>query len=245
MACDDIHKALVDFSLCEETTEGARIATHCLYPSFESVRVFVARISDGFNVHDGSGAYNAAWLHGRDDPMIINSIKTVVANFRLELFGKSIIARAKSIDWLPSAIVSVANASSLAAHDAVAKITAAAEEALVDRIDRKLSGAFGPKGYDKDVEILGVSGGMRHFDFVVGRRSPAPLFINGVLPHKISIASKYVSFADTEADKRHKFAVHDRELDNDDTLLLQQVASVVPFLSLAGGAQRLFVSRPT
>ena len=144
---------------------------------------------------------------------------------------------AKSIDWLPSAIVSVANASSLAAHDAVAKITAAAEEALVDRIDRKLSGAFGPKGYDKDAEILGVSGGMRYFDFVVGRRSPAPLFINGVLPHKISIASKYVSFSDTEADKRHKFAVHDRELDNDDTLLLQQVASVVPFLSLAGGAQ--------
>ena len=66
------------------------------------------------------------------------------------------------------------------------------------------------------------------------------MFINGVLPHKISIASKYVSFADTEADKGHKFAVHDKELDNDDTLLLQQVASVVPFLSLGVGAQRLF-----
>ena len=173
--------------------------------------------------------------------MIIHSIKSVVSKFHLALLGKSIIAKAQSIDWLPNAIISVANASSLAAHEAVAKITAAAEEALVDRIDHSLSDSFGPKSYDRNVEVLGASGGMRHFDFVVGRRGPAPLFINGVLPHKISIASKYVSFADTEADKRHKFAVHDKELHNDDTLLLQQVASVVPLLSLQAGVKRLFL----
>ena len=55
MACDD-PQGFGRFLLCEETPEGARVATHCLYPSFESVRVFVARLSDGFNVHDGSGA---------------------------------------------------------------------------------------------------------------------------------------------------------------------------------------------
>ena len=164
--------------------------------------------------------------------MIMNSIKHAARKFHLAILGKSIFAKAPSIDWLPNAIVSVANASSLAAHDAVAKLTAAAEEALVDRIERTLTTTVGPKGYNKDVEVRGISGGVRHFDFVVGRHWPAPVFINGVLPHKISIASKYVSFADTEGDKEHKLAVHDRELDNDDTLLLQQVALVVPFASL-------------
>jgi hypothetical protein len=239
MACDDIHKALAEFSACEETSEGARIATHCLYPSFESVRVFVAKVGDGYNLHDGAGAYNTAWLHGRDDPMIVNSIKRAAAKFRLEVLGKSVFAKAPSIDWLPSAIISVANASSLAAHEAVAKLTAAAEEALVDRIERSLRDSVGPKEFDKNVEVIGLSGGMRHFDFVVGRHGPAPVFINGVLPHKVSIASKYVSFADTEADRNHKFAVHDKELDNDDTLLLQQVALVVPFKSLQTQGHRL------
>jgi hypothetical protein len=240
MACDDIHKALADFSACEETLGGARIATHCLYPSFESVRVFVAKVGEGYTLHDGAGAYNTAWLHGRNDPMIINSIRRAAAKFQLEILGKSIVAKVPSIDWLPSAIVSVANASCLAAHDAVAKFTTIAEEALVDRIERSLSETVGPKGFDKDLEVRGASGGMRHYDFIVGRKGPTPVYINGVLPHKISIASKYVSFADTEADKRHKLAVHDKELDNDDMLLLQQVASVVSFDSLRPGVQRLF-----
>ncbi len=238
MSCDDIQKALMDFSGCEETSEGARIATHCLYPSFEAVRVFVAKVGDGYHVHDGSGAYNTAWLHGRDDPMIINSIKNVVARFHLELLGKLIIAKAPTLDWLSSAIISVANASSLAAHDAVAKLVAAAEEALVDRIGRNLTESFGLKGFDKDVEVRGASGGMRHFDFVVGWRNPEALFINGVLPHKNSVASKYVSFADTEVDRGHKFAVYDRSLANDDTVLLQQVASVVSLANLRSGARR-------
>jgi hypothetical protein len=72
----------------------------------------------------------------------------------------------------------------------------------------------------------------------MARRSPVPLLINGVSPHRNSIAAKYVTFADTEADKGHKFAVHDRELHNDDVVLLQQVASVVPLRSLLAGAKR-------
>jgi hypothetical protein len=238
MTCDDIHRALADFLACEQTEEGARIATHCLYPSFESVRISVARMGEDYIVHDGSGAFNTAWLHARDEAMILRSLREACNKFHLALSNKAIVAKIDSIDWLTSAILSVANASSLAAHDAVAKIVAAAEEALVDRIEHDLARSFGPKSYEKNVDIRGVSGGMRHFDFVLGRRSPAPLLINGVSPHRNSIAAKYVTFADTEADKRRKFAVHDRELHNDDVVLLQQVASVVPLKSLLAGAQR-------
>jgi hypothetical protein len=238
-SCDDIDKALAEYLRCEQTGAGARIATHCLYPSFETVKVFVAKMGDSYDVHDGMGAYNTAWLHGRDEAMIMNSIRDFVARFHLTLNVRTIVGRAASIDWLPNAIISVANASALAAHDAVAKMVAAAEQALVDRIAHDLAESVGPKGYDTDIDIRGVSGGLRHFDFIIGRTRPQSIFINAILAHQNSINSKYVSFADTEADKRLKWAVHDHPLDNDDILLLQQVASVVPFTSMRAGMQRL------
>jgi hypothetical protein len=238
MTCDDIRRAMADFGVCEQTPEGARIATHCLYPSFEHVRVFVAKIGDGFTVHDGAGAYNTAWLHGRDEEIIGKSIEDSAERFGIIVSGKALVGRVKSIDWLTSAILSVANASSLAAHEAVDKIAAAQEEALIDRIGKKLEEVIPRQHLTKNVNIKGRSGGVRHFDFILARESQSPLLINSVTPRRNSIAAKYVSFSDTEGDLTSKFAVHDRELETGDTVLLQQVALVVPFASLASGASR-------
>jgi hypothetical protein len=238
MTCEDIRKAMADFDGCEQTPEGSRIATHCLYPSFEHVRVFVAKMGDGYTVHDGAGAYNTAWLHGRDAELIGKSISEAAERFHIYVAGKAIAARVNSIDWLTSGILSVANASSLAAHDAVDRVMAAQEEALIDRIGKTLSETVSPKDISKNVDVNGISGGRRHFDFILRRESPQPIFINSVTPRRNSIAAKYVSFADTASDARFKFAVHDRELEVGDTALLQQVASVVPFASLGVGARR-------
>jgi hypothetical protein len=239
MTCDDIKKAMADFGTCEQTPEGSRIATHCLYPSFEHVRVFVAKVGDGYTVHDGAGAHNTAWLHGRDAELIGRSISDAAERFHIYVSGKALAARVNSIDWLTSGILSVANGSSFAAHDAVDKIMAAQEEALIDRIGKTLFETVSPKDVSKNVDIKGISGGKRHFDFILRRESPHPIFINSVTPRRNSIAAKYVSFADTDADTRFKLAVHDRELEVGDTALLQQVASVVPFVSLGAGARRL------
>jgi hypothetical protein len=238
MACDDIKKVMADFAECEVTPEGARIATHCLYPSFEHVRVFVARLGEGFTVHDGAGAYNTAWLHGRDDALIAKSIMEAAERFDLYVSGKAIAGRVQSLDWLANAILSVANASSLAAHDAVDKILVAQEEALVDRIGKTLTEVVAPKDLSRNVNIRGASGGLRHFDFILRRESPHPIYINSVTPRRNSIAAKYVSFADTRVETRFKLAVHDRELETGDTALLQQVAFVMPLASLRVGAQR-------
>lgn len=108
-----------DFGACEQTPEGARIATHCLYPSFESVRVFVAKIGDGYTVHDGAGAYNTAWLHGRDDELLNKCLTDASGRFNVFVSGKALAVRANSLDWLTSAILTVSNASSYAAHSAV------------------------------------------------------------------------------------------------------------------------------
>lgn len=238
MACDDIQKAMADFAACEQTPEGARIATHCLYPSFENVRVFVAKVGDGFTIHDGAGAYNTAWLHGRDGDLIGKSLSEAAERFHITVAGKALVARVGAIDWLTSGILCVANASAVAAQDAVDKIVAAQEEALVDRIGNTLTQIISRSHLSKNIDIRGISGGLRHFDFVVERESAQPIFINSVTPRRNSIAAKYVSFADTEAEPRFKFAVHDRELELGDAALLQQVASVVPLASLGAGAKR-------
>jgi hypothetical protein len=241
MVCDDIRKAMAGFEACEQTPEGARIATHCLYPSFEHVRVFVGKGDDAFTVHDGAGAFNTSWLHGRDEEIIGRSLNEAAERFDIFVAGKALVARIKSIDWLTSGILTVANASSIAAHDAVDKIVAAQEEALIDRIAKSLTEVISPKYVSKNVNVKGISGGLRHFDFVLARESPQPVFINSVTPRRNSIAAKYVSFADTAADRSFKLAVHDRELETGDTVLLQQVASVVPLASLGIGAQRSLV----
>ncbi len=238
MTCDDIRKAMADFEDCEQTPEGARIATHCLYPSFEHVRVFVAKVGDGYTLHDGAGAYNTAWLHGRDAEIITKSMNDAAERFDLTVAGKALVARTKSIDWLTTAILSVANASAIAAHNAVNKIVAAQEEALIDRINSSLTEFIPSRYVSRNVNLKGISGGVRHFDFVLNRESPEPIFVNSVTPRRNSIAAKYVSFADTAGDVLHKLAVHDRELETGDTVLLQQVASVVPLAGLNIGRNK-------
>jgi hypothetical protein len=217
---------------------------HCLYPSYENVRVFVGKSGDGYTVHDGAGAHNAAWLHGRDAELIGKSLEETASRFHICVSGKALVARVDTIDWLTSAMLSVANASSLAAYDAVDKITAAQEEALIDRIGKSLSEVMSPNSVSKNVTIKGLSGGMRHFDFVLNRESPFPTFLNSVTPHRNSIAAKYVSFSDTSGPRESKVAVHEKELETGDIALLQQVADVVPFLSLKEVPHRYSLNVP-
>lgn len=237
MSCDHIREALRGFDRCVETPDGSRVPTHCVYPSFERVSVFVAKVGDGFKVHDSGGAFRAAWAHGRDEGLIVRAINTEARRFGLEVVGQSLVADVQSQEWLTSAIITVANASSFAANAAVSRIVKAAEEALVDKMETQLTEAFGRSAVSRDVEVLGRSGGKRRFDFAL-RSGDTSILINGVAPHGGSIASKYVSFADADGLASQKIATFDRELDTDDVALLQQVATIVPLRSLAMGASR-------
>jgi len=242
MSCDLIYSSLNRLAACVETTEGSRLATHCLYPSFDPVHVFVAKVGEGFKVHDGSGAFRAAWLHGRDDLLIKRAIDAECKRFHAKRVEEAIAIEIESEDWLPSAILSVANASSLAAHTAVARITAAAETVLVDEIHSVASALFGLSNVDKEVDLRGKSGGKRRYDVVIHRRREHLLLINGVLPHHNSISSKYVSFSDTDVPRENRLAVHDRELGAGDIALLQQVSHIVPMLRLRKSPQEVLAN---
>jgi hypothetical protein len=86
--------------------------------------------------------------------------------------------------------------------------------------------------------VVGRSGKHHRFDFVV-RSFGKVLLLDAVAPHHISIASKYVAFADMAQSRNKKFAVHDRRLESEDISLLQQVADIVPVTALEGGIKRL------
>jgi hypothetical protein len=237
MSCEAALAALGHMNRCELTDAGARIATHCLYPSFEPVYVFVAKLGDGFHVHDGEGAYLSAWAHGRDESLIRREIKAEASRFRLHVSNRSLAVSVTSTEWLASGILAVANASAFAARSAIAKLNLAAEEALFAKIEHSLSRLSNGRLH-KEVEIKGKSGGTRRFDFAILGGLKGDIYINGVSPHHGSVAAKFVAFADTEVESTNKLAVFDRQLNTDDAALLQQVSTVVPLKSVLIGAER-------
>jgi hypothetical protein len=239
MICEKVHAALSEFDVCSESEEGARVVTHCLYPSFDTVNVFVARLGDGFRVHDGAGAARAAWMHGRDETVIKRALARESAKHALKVEEGTLVADVASGDWLRAAILAVANASSAAANRAVEHFVAAAENTLRTKILDTLKHTVPPKTITIEAPYVGRSGRTYRFDFAVRSDSDRIILIDAVSPHHISVASKYVAFADTRADAAGKFAVHDRPLEPSDASLMQQVADLVPLGSLEEGTLRV------
>jgi hypothetical protein len=238
MVCEDVRSALASFATCEETSDGARIATHCLYPSFETAYVYVVRIGEQYRVHDGGEAFRTAWTHGRDENAINRAISAEAARFHLSVSNNQLVSQEVSAEWIAAAVLSVANASTFAANAAVARFIAAAEEALTERINRILVSTVPAERIAREFAVKGKSGGERRFDFAVRVGDEYGLLINGVSAHHSSIAAKFVAFSDVEAPIEFKFAVYDGRLETEDTALMQQVASIVPLARLNDGTKR-------
>lgn len=246
MSCNDVQAALAGFGACTETEQGSRITTHCLYPSFDPVNVFVVRFGDGFRVHDAGGAFHSSWLHGRDESLIRRMMNRYAGRFQVTVAEDSLVAKATDVEWLTSAILAVANASAATAHAVVEHAVAATELQLKDKILSVLKSTIGADAIATEYVIPGKSTKSHRFDFAVRERRDGLLLINAVAPHHVSVAAKYVAFADIErrADGEvDKFAVHDRPLEASDVSLLQQVADIVPFSSLAPGVRRALAPR--
>jgi hypothetical protein len=240
MICEDIRLSLAEGEFCEETENGARVATHCLYPSFEPVEVFVAKFGDGYIITDGGGAVNSAWLHGRDE--IRKLVERESARYGVTANDGVIQSRVPSIEWLRSAIIGVANASASAAAAALERAAVAAERVLGDKIYDALTHVVPKSSIAREYEHRGASGKRWRYDYA----ATAPehlLLVNAVTPHHVSISAKYVAFADLPANDRgiEKFAVYGRKLETDDVALITQVATLVPVTSLEQGIRRVLL----
>lgn len=238
MTCDDILTALASGTTCEETPSGMRVVTHCLYPSFDPVEVYVARYGDGFVVSDGGGAAASAWEHGRDG--MERCIAKASVRFGVVAKGGVIEARAENLDWLRSAILAVANASASAAEAALERSVIAAENAMSDRIFEALAQIIPRDSIAREFEHRGSSGKRWRYDFGATANDNL-LLVNAVAPHHASISAKYVAFADTpeEASEVRKLAVYSRKLETADATLITQVATLVPVRAVERGARSI------
>lgn len=246
MACAEIHAALNMFQTCAETPHGWQITTHCLYPSFESVDVFVYGFGTGYRVHDLGGARREAWLHGIDDVYISRILNQEAARHQIKVENGQLSVDAPEPEWLFAAVTAVANASANAARIATERSAVAADEILLSKMENVLTTSFPPKMVRKHHHFRGKSGKDHIFDFAIKGVGTNTILISAVAPHHFSISSKYVAFSDTKIagyDDVGRFAVFDRDLGGDDAALLAQVADLVPLKSLVLGAERLMKLR--
>jgi hypothetical protein len=241
MDCNELKEHLSQLFTCVRSEDGLRVATMCLYPSFDQVHIHVVKVQEGFFVHDGGGAYRSAWDHGRNDDLIRKVINREASKLSLLVDNFTLGAKVKSVEWLPSAMMAVANASAFSAKSAVERVVAAMEEELSAKIFVALKRIVAEPQIQREFVVIGQSGKEHRFDFAVKKSNGRFLLLDAISPHHSSIAHKYVSFADMKAvtdDGSDRFAVYERPLSADDASLIVQVAQLVPLSAVTEGTRR-------
>lgn len=241
MTCDEIRAALAEFSTCEITPAGARIPTHCLYPSHEPVHVYVVKHgSTGFIVHDGGEAARIADLHGRDEVIQDKALRFAARRYDLQLIEGHLRVDINSVDWLSAAILTVANAAAQAAYKAVEIEAKFTEARMAGIVYDQLVNVVGRGRVSKEVTLPGRSGRSYRFDFAVAVSADRVLPIDLVGAHHNSVASKFVAFSDTFAlSEARGLAAHHDELRQADQNLLSEVATLVPVRAVEANMRRI------
>lgn len=232
--CSRISDVMAGYYQCESTDTGARISTHCMYPSFEQVSVFIVNFGDDIVVHDGGGAMRSAWDHGRNNRSVTRVFSSSAASFGCEFSNGQFQVSVPSEDWLFGAVATIANASS----DAARAVTGKARVSREDNIIAKAKDVFDKAHWGAQTKLehahVGDSGKMHSFDLAVFHEKSVAL-IDAVVPHPNSIASKYLAFSDSGNHPNiFKYAVIDGDLPSADKSLISNVADVISINSIVG-----------
>lgn len=225
--CHQVQEVMKQFDGCRMLDAGLEVSTHCLYPSFDPVKVCINSMSgDTFFVHDGAGAERSAWMSGRESGSFAYQARNASRAFGCEYSNGSISCRVDGSDWLWSAIAAVANASSEAARAAVSKVRVASENNIIEDALQLLEIRFDVKP-TRNIALQGQSGKMHKFDIGVKRDADTAL-IDAVTDHPNSISNKFVAFSDTPSGPNiFKYALHDGSLSQEDKVLLAGVADLI------------------
>lgn len=237
MNCEHLMALLNDNSACEATDIGTKFITHCLYPSFDPVAVYIETLREGFRVTDGGGASRSALMHGRDPSVLATAFQKAAKAHMVEAAAGLIIAKPTSVDWLYPSILAVANASAMAATVAADTFISADENALKVHIFDNLKTVVSEANIARHFEYRGNSGNVWKLDFAVVRERI--LLVKGVTPHRNSVNANYATFSDIgDAPNLARFSVFDRRLKGEDQSLIGRVANLVPLVSVIAGAER-------
>jgi hypothetical protein len=209
-----------------ETDNGARIRTTCVFPSFEPVFVYVAKVGDGFVVHDAGETLAVIMTHGQDGDVAKRLIRSECKRYDVTFGERGISLKIDAAEWLETAIVAIANTAAAAAKNALKDTNKKAERDLADVIFQLLQPKLTKGTISKGFPYLGESGRRYKFDLAIQGKQQLTL-IETVTPHAISVNSKYVALADVPSSAPvRKIVAHNNDLSQEDVLLLQNVAVV-------------------
>lgn len=241
MTCDLITAALSDMQ-CEETSEGFRVLTHCLYPNFEQVAVYVQNHLDGFMVHDGGEGFDFAFLEARNPNLLKTYMREFAALYGVDCDGRRIFGRAMTPEWLPNVLLAVANAASAAAtavlSSASDEVQSDESEEIAEKTYGVLRQAFTENQVHRRVKRRGRTGRLYTFAFGISA-GPNSSLVDTVTPNQLSVASRFTSFSAVSARSLGgAFLAHIRPMANEDSALLAEVADVVPLDALLASLER-------
>lgn len=238
MDCEMLHALMNERTFCERTEYGHKFLTHCYYPSFDRVAIYVSQFGDGYVVSDGGDAASAAFLHGKDDATFAESAKRAASRFALDIEDGMLVARTDSKDWLHPAMLAVANGAAMASSEASEHIAVKREKELRNEIKLALLEIVAEHNIATDFSYRGSSGTLWRIDFAL-MNIERPLLIKAVLPNRNSVTANYAAWGDIAAnDDAVRYSAHNRPLKQEDQSLILQVAKLVPTSSLAAGARQ-------
>lgn len=224
--CDIILASTLSLSTCKETDNGARVRTTCVFPSFEPVFVYVAKLGNGFFVHDAGETFAVVLAHGQEPEVASRVIRSECKRYDLTFGERGISLKIDAAEWLETAIIAVANTAASAARNAIRDSSRKIESDLAEVIFRLLEPKFSKGMVMKEYPYIGESGRRYKFDLAVEVKDQLTL-IETVTAHPISVNSKYVALADVRPEAAvKKIVAHNNDLSQEDILLLQNVATV-------------------
>lgn len=242
MICEDVTAILRARAAPKVAGDNCVVVTDCYYPSFDRVRVFVSRYGAGYRVTDGGELARVVFSNGRGDGALASGLEAARLRHDLTVIGDCLAADADSADWLPAAVLAVANGAALAANEAMGIISHSSDNSLLDAIYEAICKVVPRDRIKKSYKVRGESGK----EWTVGLAITGinrPLLINSVKPHANSISSAYTAFSDigTRSDML-KWSVYRDALAQTDVALMSKVSTLLPLNSLESSAQQTLMT---
>lgn len=239
------------------TELGVRTQTHCVYPGFDPVCVYVGKgAGEGIRISDAGEAWEVAHrLCGISQIPSESLFRKIAKKHGIEFSaersgeqfdqgpaqstkrenrlrnGLQLKATIRSPDWLLSAILSVSNAAVDAVTTAIQHLQSTVEDEKIAarEIGKVLRNSKFVLEYEPNISIVGETGHKYKYDYRVKS-------INGIYlvrsqsAHGAAINASFRAFSDTvDFSNKHKWAVIHDELNPQDLALLQTVSTPVHF----------------
>lgn len=237
MKCDTIVSILSNLQ-CHETAEGACVLTHCLYPNFEQVAVYVQSHLDGFLVHDGGVGFDFAFMEGRNPTALKTHMREFASMYGVDSDDHRIFGRALTPEWLPNVVMAVANASSTAVNALLSARVEQDDREFREQTYEALRDAFTSDNVIRRIKRRGRTGRLYSFAFGVSFRDHVAI-VDTVTPSPISVSARFTSFSAVGARSLGgAFLTYNKPLAGADAALLSEVADVVPLQALIASIER-------